>query len=710
MIEKISTMKVKIAALIAILILLIPTSYVQGQTNPITEDMVRKIAETAKEPELVMQNSTLMQEGYLYYSEILADRLLELNPQNPNYHYRKGFLMLEIRKDYEGAIPHFQLATQDVSQNFDMYSHRETSSPPDAFYHLATCYHLNEEIDKAVENYNKFKSVSRGKSELLPVTDLRLQQCVEAKRLMASPVNVILKNIGPEINTPQPEYSPVVSLDGSALYFTSRRAWANNETKEFRDMATNQYPEDIYVSYLDFDSTWTAPVRLEFCQPRRNEASISMSSDERRIYLYQDTTGNGDVFYTDFYHAKFQEIEPLDLKNVNTKNWETHCMMSQDKNRFFFVSDRPGGYGGRDIYVMERKKNGNWSRPKNLGAGINTPNDEDSPFIAVDNRTLYFSSNGAKSIGGFDIFKSEMNDDSTWVEGMNLGYPFNSTNDDIFYTTTVDGRRGYMTSYRKDGHGEKDIYEIYNDYLGLRDIAVLKGLIKTVDNKPIPEDFAINVKLVCVDCDEDENRQVFPRLRDGVFMTGLKPCKTYRLEYMNLSDSVSMGNDSFTTLCDTNYQEIYRELLLDVDTRKIIIPEDTLDLPVIVTNAFPDLEFMHYFAYNKNKLSTKKDKLKDFVKDVEAQLKDGRQEITINIYSSASEVPTKTYKSNENLSKIRAENMKYDLIAHFEEFSEFKGRVNVVIVTTIVQGPAYVQDAGNQEKYFPYQYVGLKTE
>lgn len=704
-------MNLRFTVLLAACLLLAQSAFSQGPDDPVNEKMVRDIAATAKEPELVMQNSTLMQEGYLYYSEILADRLLEVNPQNPNYHYRKGFLMLEIRKDYVGAIPHFQQAITDVDNNFDMYSHRETSSPPDAFYHLAYCYHLNEEIDKAIEYYNKFKEVSKEKSELIPVADLRIKQCEEAKRRMANPVNVVLKNIGPQINTQYPEYSPVVSLDGSALYFTSRRPWENNETEYMRDLAINQYPEDVYVSYLDFDSTWTAPQKLDFCLPQRNEASISMSSDERRIYLYEDTTGNGDIFYTDFYHAKFQDIEPIEIKHVNTDNWETHCMMSHNKRRFFFVSDRPGGFGGRDIYVMERKKNGKWTKPKNLGPGINTPNDEDSPFISIDNRTLYYSSNGERSIGGFDIFKSEMQDDSTWIEGANLGYPFNSTNDDIFYTTTLDGRRGYMTSYRKDGHGEKDIYEIYNDYLGLREIAVLKGLIKTVDDKPIPEDFAINVKLVCVDCEETEDRQVFPRLRDGVFMTGLKPCKTYRLEYMNLTDSLSMGDDSFTTLCDTNYQEIYRELLLDVDTRQIIIPEDTITIPDIPVTPCEPLEFMHYFAYNKNKLTTKKGELKDFVESVEEQLrKNSCEEITINVYSSASYVPTKTYKTNENLTKIRAENMKYDLVAYFEQFEEFKGRVNVVIVSALVQGPPYEQDSANKEKYFPYQYVGLKTE
>ena len=253
--------------------------------------------------------------------------------------------------------------------------------------------------------------------------------------------------------------------------------------------------------------------------------------------------------------------------------------------------------------------------------------------------------------------------------------------------------------------------KIYNDYLGVKDVAILKGLIKTVDNKPIPEDFAINVRLVCIDCEDGmDSRFVYPRLRDGVFMTGLKPCKTYKLEYTNLTDSALMYEDGFTTFCDTAYQEIYRELLLDVDKRIIIVPDTTINVPPVLVNEYPNLEFMHYFAYNKNKLTTEKGELKEFVEKVEAQLAEGRENITINVYSSASHVPTKTYQTNENLTKIRAENMKYDLIAYFQKKPEYKDRVNVVIVTTLVQGPEYEADSADKEKYFPYQYVGLKTE
>lgn len=688
-----------------------------GQRGAITEPEVREMAESANENQLVMQASNLMQEGYLYYAEILADRLLELNPNSANYNYRKGFLALQVRKDYVAAIPFLEKAVVDTDPNYDMYSPKEKSAAVDALFHLGTCYHLNEEIDKAELFYNQFKEASKKKSELLPVTEVRLVQCIEARKQMADPVEVYLKNLDSPVNSDFPEYSPVISLDGSALYFTSRRPWKDDETYIYKDPRINQYPEDVYVSYVDKDSVWSEPVRLEFCKPRQNEATIAISADERKIYIYEDSTGNGDIYYTDFFQAKFQDIEKLEVKDINTKYWETHSMMSHDKETFYFVSDRPGGFGGRDIYMVKLKqrdgKEDKWGEPINLGPSVNGSGDEDAPFISVDNQTLYFATNDGRSIGGFDIMRTVHEEDGSWMVAENLGYPFNSTNDDIFYTTTLDGSKGYMTSFRKNGKGEKDIYEIHNDYLGLKDIAVLKGLIKTVDDKPIPEDFAIKVNMVCVDCDPEENgRLVYPRLRDGKFMTGLIPCRTYRLEYTDVTDNKILGTDGFTTFCDTNYQEIYREMLIDVDKGILVLPPDTIiELDTVVVADCPNIEFMHYFEYNKNKLTVKKGDLKKFVKEVETQLtEDCRENVTINVYSSASHVPTKTYATNENLTRIRAENIKYDLIAYFEKDERFKGRVNVVIVTAIVQGPDYVKDAGNTKKYGPYQYVGLKTE
>jgi hypothetical protein len=314
-------------------------------------------------------------------------------------------------------------------------------------------------------------------------------------------------------------------------------------------------------------------------------------------------------------------------------------------------------------------------------------------------------------MGGFDILVSNF-ENGTWSDPTNVGYPFNSTYDDIYYTTTVDGLRGYVTSFRPGGNGEKDIYEIKNDFLGVKNLAVFKGVIKTTDGSALPEDFAMNFKLSCDECSESEKSKIlFPRLRDGMFMTGIQPCKTYRITYFNATDNQTMYEEVFTTKCEEAYQEIYRELLLDVPTRTISVPKDTVkEIDTVTVLAYKNVEFMHYFDYNKNKLSTAKGELKAFVKDVEKQLSEGRERITINVYSSASRVPTKDYESNEKLASIRAENMKYDLLNYFESKSAFNGKVNVVIVTAIVDGPEFTNDAKNKSKYKPYQFVGLKTE
>jgi len=677
-----------------------------------TENEVREFARTKSEADIVQENSRMMQDGFIFYADILADRLLEFDPQSSNYHYRKGFITLKLYTDYEKAMPYLMMATKDTDPNYDAYSHKEKSAPTDAFYHLAKCYHFNEEIDLAITNYTKFLESTKKKSELIPQAKLNLVQCQVAKQNIANPVNVRLKNVGANVNTAFPEYSSVVSLDGSSLYFTSRRTWPNNETESFKDLSIDQYPEDVYVSYLDADSNWTLPVMLDICIPRRNEATMAVSVNERRVYLYEDSTGSGDIYFSDFYTGKFNDIQQLKEKGINTEYWETHAMVSPDGSRLFFVSDRPGGYGRRDIYMCTRNADSTWSKPVNLGAKVNTAHDEDAPFVSVDNRMLYFASNGEKSMGEFDILLCDLLADGTWSESRNIGYPFNSTNDDAFYTTTIDGLKGYMTSVRKGGFGEKDLYEIQNDFLGVKNVAVFKGLIKTSDGSPLPEDFAINFKLSCDDCEDgDKVKTIFPRLKDGMFMTGLKPCKTFRISYINASDNKTMHEETFTTDCNLAYQEIYRELILDIPSRTIVIPKDTtVEIEPVDVTTYKNLEFIHYFDYNKNKLTVTKGDLKRFVKEVEEQLKAGREKITINVYSSASHVPTKTYETNEKLTTLRAENMKYDLSTHFESIPEFAGKVNVVIVTAIVDGPPYEKDFKNQKKYKPYQFVGLKTE
>lgn len=676
-----------------------------------SEEEVKEFAEKKSEAEIVQEASRMTQDHFLYFANILVDKLLSYNSTSSNYHYRKGFLELELNGDYEAAITHLKIAINDVDPNYDMYSHREKSAPTDAYYHLGRAYHLDEQIDLAQENYRKFLELTKNKSELIPITELKIKQCDVARTLMQAPVNVTLKNL--EFNAKTPEYSPVVSLDGTSLYFTSRRAWKNDVSAPFKDWGLNQYPEDVYVSNFNAqNNTWEAPEMLNFCLPKRHEATMAVSVNERRILLYEDSTGSGDVYYTDFYSGKFQDIQRYPNEKINSKYWESHAVVSPDGTRLYLSSDRPGGYGGRDIYICKLQPDGSWSDPVNLGPAINSKWDEDAPFISVNHQYLYFASNGDKSMGEFDILLSEIGYDGTHGVAKNIGYPFNCTNQDLFYTTTTDGLRGYMATIRENGKGEKDIYEIKNDFLGVNPVAIFKGLVRTSDGSPLPEDFALNFTLNCNDCEKsDKPVSIFPRLRDGVFTTGLDDCKTYHMAYIDANNNNVMLEETFKTDCDKAYQEIFRELILDVATRTISFPPDTVtEVDPVVVSTHKNIEFIHYFNYNENKLSVSKGDLKRFVKDIEQQLNDGRPKITINVYSSASHVPTKTYETNEQLTKLRAENMKYDLSNYFNSKAEFAGKVNVVIATAIVDGPDYTKDFKDKKKYRPYQFVGLKTE
>lgn len=539
------------------------------------------MTQTASEEELVVECSRMLQENYFYLSEIVVDRLLQINPTSANYNYRKGFIILDSRQDWITAMPFLFVATTDVDKNYDMYSSKEKSAPQDVYYHLARCYHLDEQLDKAKEFYSKFIAESNNKSALVAKAELRLIQCDVAKDLIAHPRNATVKNLGPVLNTVYPEYSPVISLDGTSLYFTSKRQWEDQSTDDFRDPQLNQYPEDIFVSYHDLKEDWTAPLKLPFCKGKLNEATVTISSDERRVYTYEDRTGNGDLYSSDFKNNEFQPLVRLSYKDLNTKYWETHCTVTPDGQQMYFVSDRPGGLGGRDIYRIVKLPNGTWSDPINLGATINTMYDEDSPFIAVDNKTLYYSSNGHKSMGDFDIFVSIRDDKDVWIEPMNLGYPINSTGDDVFYTTTADGLTGYLSSFRKKGFGEKDIYQIQNDYLGMKNIAVLKGLISTTDGSPVPE--SVYATLKCLNCNDQREIILNPRLRDGAFINSLVPCRDYEIIFKYDSLAVTLHKETFKTSCDKKYEEIYKGVILDVN-RKIFAPVLNYTLDGIVAD------------------------------------------------------------------------------------------------------------------------------
>lgn len=673
--------------------------------SQITEKEIDDLIATASEQKLVSENSRFMQEDYFYFANKIASKLISLNSTSCNYNYRKGYGVLYSEENPTVAKTHFEIAIQNTSVNFDAYSKNETSAPIDAFYHYGVCLHKLGDYDKAIQAFNNFKEKSKSGSELLAKADIFLAQINNAKS--ANTNNVTIKNVT-ELNTKYPEFTSNLSLDGKLLFLTARKPWENGESDPYRDRWFNFPTEDGYFSTNDGKS-FASPTRINNSNPKFNESHITISADERGMIFYSDSTGSGDLYLAKV--ARDLSAPKLDnqLTASNTEFWETHAVMTQDQKTIYFVSDRPGGLGGRDIYKTVQDTSGNWSEAVNLGAPVNTAFDEDAPFLSYDGKVLYFASNGTQSIGGFDIFYSRFESDSKWSAPVSMGKPINSTYDDVFYNTTIDGKSAFFSSNRNGGQGNLDIYQIGN-ITPLTQIAVFKGIIKTSTGEPLPEDVVMDFALNCPDCTEKEKKMTLvPNLRANEFYTPLEPCRAFTASMYNTGQTEPFQEESFITGCDLSYQEVTREFIYDMD-KKIFIP---VTPPVVVDTvpvvSYENVEFIHYFEYNKNVVSAKDQKLADVLTKVDEQLAKGRESITINIYSSASHVPTSKYSSNEKLAQLRAENLQKELNNYFAN-SVNKAKINVKITTVLVDGPEYQKDAKDKGKYRPYQFVGIKTE
>jgi len=527
-----------------------------------SQEALDKLIESGSKRDLVHANTDYLIRGNFYQASLIADKLIQMEPDNSNFNYRKGRAMMGLSSDPTQALSFLVKGAVSTRKNYDAQSPNEDSSPYDVFYFLAKCYHANGDLDKAEEFYQKFLSTEKDKKSVLRrFAQLGLDQVANSRRELANSKNYQIINIGGAINGASPDYASVVALDGSSLYFTSRRLWSNGGNADQKDIYLNLHWEDIYVSYNN-NGAWGTPEILDFCTPDNNQASVSISKDERQVYTYNDLSGGGDIYVSNFIKGEFKSLEKLTIPRINTTFWEPHFVMSPDGNTIFFVSNREGGFGGRDIYRLEREANGEWSRePINMGADINSQFDEDSPFISLDGQTMYFSSNGPKSTGGFDILKSRLNDNGTWSAPLNMGYPLNSTGDDIFFTSTASGEMGFFTSYRKGVFGDKDIYYVQLTEERVEQVALLRAVVKTSDGSPLPQD--INARLICKNCSVAGEVELLPRLRDGVLISPLEKCREYELVYYNRTTEIH--RETINTTCTEEFEQIDRLHILGSD-------------------------------------------------------------------------------------------------------------------------------------------------
>ena len=341
-----------------------------------------------------------------------------------------------------------------------------------------------------------------------------------ARELVKRSLNVTFVNLGSNINSIKADYHPFLSENEKTLFFTTNRKYISD---------FQEFTNDVYSSHITFWGKWASarPLSNKINTPDENEVITGMARDGEMIFIKPDNyVAYNDVCVSKFFKGKYLELEKLDEININTKGHESGATVSINKDTLYFVSDRPGGYGGLDIWMSLLLPNGTWGPPLNLGDGVNTSYNEDMPLLSSDGKTLYFCSEGHNSMGGYDIFYSKRNKaEDMWPKPKNFGYPINNTYDNYQIYMSEKGRYGYMAAVRKEGLGDLDIYKVIFNQEEAKTI-VFTGKIAVGDslrNKPLKEfdpDVSIIVKEKLA---EDVFGKYVYNKKNGVFVIALPP-------------------------------------------------------------------------------------------------------------------------------------------------------------------------------------------
>jgi hypothetical protein len=306
------------------------------------------------------------------------------------------------------------------------------------------------------------------------VAQKNVRNCEFSLKAIKNPVPFNPVSIGDAINTTDDEYWPSITADGQTLMFTRQPVARGGSS------AREPLQEDFFLSFYTDDAWQTAINAGAPLNTRQNEGAQTLSSNGRYMYFTAcdrpGGMGSCDIYFSAFNDGRWSE--PYNLRApVNTSHWESQPSISADGKTLFFSSNRPGGMGGKDLWYSTMNDKNQWAIPVNMGSGINTDGDEMSPFIHFDGKTLYFASDGRIGLGGFDIYMTRMNSDSSWSEPQNLGYPINTYNDEMGLVIESGGQKAYFSTIRDKMTG-KDIF-YFDLYESARPAAVsyLKGKV-----------------------------------------------------------------------------------------------------------------------------------------------------------------------------------------------------------------------------------------
>jgi outer membrane protein OmpA-like peptidoglycan-associated protein len=368
--------------------------------------------------------------------------VLKQDPEDSKTLFKVGVTLLSTNKKYDALD--LLLKSHELKHDIS----------PEIDYYIGQAYQERFQFKEALEHYNKFKKRHK---KLSAIADHKIEQCLLADSLVQHPVTISLEPLGYPINTIYNDYSPLLDSGETTLIFTTAR-----DTSAFDVRAKNQLFESVMFSEK-ISGKWTEPKNLSpEINHEAHDAATFLSTDGKSLILYYGQSRNlfltrfsGSGYMIDYKNGLWSKPEEFP-EPINSVGWESSGCLSPDGQYFFFSSDRAGGNGDLDIYMSKLGLDGKWGRPVNLGAEVNTPANEDAPFMHADG-TLYFSSDGHKGMGNYDIYKTRFKA-GKWQKPENMGYPINSPEYDSYFHITPNKKHAYFTSVRKEGVGNTDIY------------------------------------------------------------------------------------------------------------------------------------------------------------------------------------------------------------------------------------------------------------
>ncbi|MDG1475915.1 MAG: OmpA family protein [Vicingaceae bacterium] len=345
-------------------------------------------------------------------------------------------------------------------------------------FYLGRAYAVNYEFDKATGFFNTFLSRATNEDEDQKLLSLQMiENCRNAKEILADTiVENVVENLSNKVNSEFGEYVPVISADESVMIYTYRGDKSVGADDVKGAVGSDRYKEDVFITYKK-DGEWTEPKSIgENINTKEHDAAIALSVDGQTLFIYK-TDGGGDIYVSYLSGEDWSRPRPVKGEVNKKDSWEGSCSLAADGKTLYFASDRDGGLGGRDIYKAELLEDETWGNVQNLGSNINTVYNDDAPFMHPDDKTLYFSSQGHTSVGGYDVFSSTKDENGIFGTPVNLGYPINTIDDNRYFVLAANGKTGYYSADGKTSKGGQDIYKITTGKIGKPVMALLKGIV-----------------------------------------------------------------------------------------------------------------------------------------------------------------------------------------------------------------------------------------